>query len=1273
MASSLGRIALGLVGAVIGAPFGLSAIGFSIGSAIGGMIFAPDGPKVEGPRLGDTNVSASSLGKVIPEHYGVTRCAGNMIWSAGLKEIKKVEEQGGKGGGGGATSTTYSYFCSFAMCFGRGQATQVRRMWADGKLIYDITGTGDVANDKYKFRFHNGSPGQAVDPLVAESINRRLAGMDDVNAGNQEQAKYTTISDLITQSAAGTGQRSAFYASLLAQRKTEAETGLASGAVPDYRFTSAYRDLVYLVFIDMPLEDFGNRIPNITAELVWEGAGTSWSTGSDAPLVTGVAVPEAGANLQVPENLNGFNYTTQKLVAVSGGHMRRFALANRSEEARSSLALTSEEATILNQAVFGSSPILIGGAILPNTGSLSNVKVLATSNNGVVYATATYTHPGLSAPGSRQMLLTFGETGLSITGAVVMSTLPSHAAVLPYTNGGTAIFGNLGTTGAQNGEFLLSATGNTIRFGKMSGASALLSDTVALATTFSSVAVPNAGPVVYAGQSGSSFSASTRGIAVRFGGSAITVARLNCTYSRRNSSDDGTVESINVAVDKSGGRVNPFGAAISHIVGVVADINGNRTYVIAALANDTTGVIGFDANMEMIYARDIPHRAPLADCGLTGYRTAPGTVAFGSGTSIISIDLASGTHVEFANATETAIDRRAQAYIENIRGLLAWVDNAPSIFYIDRGTALTAIAATLPDVVASICRRAGMTSAEFDVSALPNAPVRGLSLTRPGTGRNNLEVLMKAYFIEGVETDWKVKFQPQQTTSVRTIQEKELGQISAPTGKVNWLESRTPEYSLPAQININYSDPMRDYQNGTAHQRRIGAPISSMYSEAIENMELPLVLLDSEAATIAERMLYQSWMNRDASKTVLSWTHADLDPGDMISVAFRDGRVITDRLLKTTLGANFEIEIESVRSGDPVYVPAPNSVIPTGSIPSTTVSNPVPSRMFAFDLPLLFDYHSTGGAALRYYMALGADSDRWRSGAVYLSWDAAAFNNVATVPLDVSWGQVIGRLGKPRALWSTDRENELVVSVVRDRGDITSVTREDILNGANRALVWNSETGIGEVIQFQDVEVVESGNQFILRNLTRGLRGTEYAAATHGTGEYFFLINEATMQVGVMENSRLNTTAYFKGVSAGQLVSSVQPVSMPVAGRSLMPWAPSRVRREVSGSGSLILTWNRRTRLSGAWNMASGIETVPLNEDSEYYEVFLINGDPDAFNPNDPTKYHAKRVVTSPEVGFTATELASYGLTPTSMIGVAIYQVSAQVGRGFGRIGLLAP
>jgi len=70
MSSSIGRLALGVVGALIGAPFGLAAVGFAIGSTIGGFIFAPEGPSVEGPRLGDTDVTASSLGKVIPFHYG---------------------------------------------------------------------------------------------------------------------------------------------------------------------------------------------------------------------------------------------------------------------------------------------------------------------------------------------------------------------------------------------------------------------------------------------------------------------------------------------------------------------------------------------------------------------------------------------------------------------------------------------------------------------------------------------------------------------------------------------------------------------------------------------------------------------------------------------------------------------------------------------------------------------------------------------------------------------------------------------------------------------------------------------------------------------------------------------------------------------------------------------------------------------------------------------------------------------------------------------------
>lgn len=1277
MGSSVGRIALGLVGAAIGAPFGLSAIGFSIGSAIGGAIFAPDGPKTEGPRLGDTSVSASNLGKIIPEHYGVTRTGGNMIWSAGLMEVKKVEEvEGGKGGGPTATNTTYSYFCSFAMALGRGQARSVRRIWADGKLIYDTTGTSQVSNSKYKFRFRKGRPEQAIDPLIRESIHRRLAGMPDVSAGNQEPAKYTTMEDLIAQTASNSGQRSQLYADLLTARKVSAEAGLPSGAVPDYRFVSAYRDLVYIVFENMPLEDFGNRIPNITTEIVWEGAGTSWIDETEESLINATLVPELSAGLAAPAGLLGLVTATERLVAVSGTTVRRFALSTRSEETRRELTLTQAMATSLHVSVLGSSA---GQGIPP--GTFSNVQIHATLGSAV-YATATYTfiRPGF-APYVRNVIMAISEVGLNIADVDIVSTAPSFmgaarvTSTVNYTGGSSGgsdflIFAISSMLRTSSVPTMLMVFGNTVRMSTMSGSTPGLSASVALPTTFGGQSVPNAGPAVYIG----TYSKKSRSVAVRFGPNAISVHHLTAALTRVEDLDaDGGVRTrMSMSIERSGGKVNPFPSTIQHLAGVITDASGQNTYVVAALADGTTGVIAFDSTLRVSFETVINLPAPDSLSGMSGTRGSPGLVAFGSGTKIGVVELYGGESAVYNNVAETPFEPEAQVYIESISGLLAWNGDVPYIYYIDRATLLTSVAAPLRDVVRSICLRAGMDASEFDVTGLPVAPVRGLSLTRAASARTNLEVLTQTYFLEGIETDWKVKFKGQSTTPVRRIKEKELGSISAPTGNVNWMETRAPEHSLPSQINLNYADPLRDYQNGTAHQRRISAPISSMFSESVDNIELPMSILESDAQAIAERLLYQTWMQRESSKSMMSWGHADLDPGDMVEIEFKDGRIITERLMKTTFGANFEVEMEGVRGGDPVFVPSPSSVIATTSVPGSTVSIPVPSRMFAFDVPLLMDYHSIGNVALRFYTALGADSERWRSGSVYLSWDGGTYNAVSAVPLDVTWGQVVGALDKPRTLWSTDEDSTLTVSIVVDRGDIVSVTRTDILNGANKALIWNPDTGVAEVIQFMDAELSASGTEVVLRNLIRGLRGTEYAADSHVEGEYFILLNEATVQLGTMENSRVNTPAYFKGVSSGQVISAVQPAIMPVVGRSLMPWAPSRVRRSSSG-GDLTITWNRRTRISGGWNMGTGIETVPLNEDSEFYEFYLINGPVADFDPNDPTKYHLKRVITSPTTTIASADLTSFGLTSSDEVGVAIYQVSAQVGRGFGRIGTLVP
>jgi hypothetical protein len=136
-----------------------------------------------------------------------------MIWSTGLAEVKKKQKTGGKGGGGGST-TTYTYFASFAVAFGEGPADDVLRIWADSKLIHDCTQwtrsgktstTAATTKAGLKFRFHPGNETQLPDPLI--------------------------------------------------------EAHVGAGRAP------AHRGLVVIVFEDLALADFGNRIPNINAEI----------------------------------------------------------------------------------------------------------------------------------------------------------------------------------------------------------------------------------------------------------------------------------------------------------------------------------------------------------------------------------------------------------------------------------------------------------------------------------------------------------------------------------------------------------------------------------------------------------------------------------------------------------------------------------------------------------------------------------------------------------------------------------------------------------------------------------------------------------------------------------------------------------------------------------------------------------------------------------------------------------------------------------------------
>ncbi|MEA2931144.1 MAG: hypothetical protein QOG38_3572, partial [Hyphomicrobiales bacterium] len=198
-------------GAIGGAVFGpVGAIAGRIAGAIAGNIidrslFGPGSTDraVEGPRLADLDVMASTEGAPIPRLYGRARIAGQVIWATRLEEVVSTRTEttgGGKGGGSPGsttTTTTYSYFANFAVGLCAGPIGRVMRVWADGTPL-DLSGL--------TMRSYTGSEDQTPDPLIVAR-----EGADNV---------------------------------------------------------PAYRGLAYVVFERLPLENFGNRIPQLSFEVM---------------------------------------------------------------------------------------------------------------------------------------------------------------------------------------------------------------------------------------------------------------------------------------------------------------------------------------------------------------------------------------------------------------------------------------------------------------------------------------------------------------------------------------------------------------------------------------------------------------------------------------------------------------------------------------------------------------------------------------------------------------------------------------------------------------------------------------------------------------------------------------------------------------------------------------------------------------------------------------------------------------------------------------------
>ena len=135
----MAQLVVAVAGAAVGSFFGAPQIGFAIGSAIGGALFAPKPP---GPKLQDLKATAVEYGATLPLIYGHPRVGGAIIWSS-----DKIPVKGGGGGGKGGPSApaTITYKQNVLYKLSANPCDGVRKIFDAGKLIWTMA---DDATDE---------------------------------------------------------------------------------------------------------------------------------------------------------------------------------------------------------------------------------------------------------------------------------------------------------------------------------------------------------------------------------------------------------------------------------------------------------------------------------------------------------------------------------------------------------------------------------------------------------------------------------------------------------------------------------------------------------------------------------------------------------------------------------------------------------------------------------------------------------------------------------------------------------------------------------------------------------------------------------------------------------------------------------------------------------------------------------------------------------------------------------------------------------------------
>ena len=527
----------------------------------------------------------------------------------------------------------------------------------------------------------------------------------------------------------------------------------------------------------------------------------------------------------------------------------------------------------------------------------------------------------------------------------------------------------------------------------------------------------------------------------------------------------------------------------------------------------------------------------------------------------------------------------------------------------------------ISNIIYDLLKNTGLENNQINIQNLHNE-IDGYVITETQSAKSILNSLKDLYNFEIVEQDNKLSI----------IQENQPTQYSIPSddillnNKNNTQKlTKTKPFNLVNSINFMYINKNNEYNISSQRVKT-----HNLQNTITQTIQVPVVLSDDQAKTIAENILNKKSNNKYSFYLALPIKYVWLDINDVIQVEYNN-LSYKIKIINIYIN-NLSINIEGIIYN---HTLTNQSFITNNDFNDNTEKHTIETPVQILDIPCINNIDNV------LYFAITRIKENWE-GSILYSYENQNehYKDVLPIDTEATTGITLHNLGiGPIAI--PDKANKITIFL--KTGQLHSIKSLFASNNSNLALIGN------EVIQFQNVIQIRQ-NTYQLDYMLRGRFGTEKYIDKHKKEESFILLDNLSYLK--INQSSINKSLIYK-VIFKKSTSYIKQLIYTYRANNLKPLPVTHVKGKRDIYNNLTISWVRRVRINGEWKDNIG---TPIDEKFESYDIEILD------NQN-----IVKRTITIKDNStftYSATQQQQDFNSIQAKINIRIYQNSNVIGRG---------